>query len=73
MITMEALLVLLIVVLFIIGLVLGGIQTFQRHWIVALLLLLFFTPIWICWALIENFLPTPVKKPFDITVTHRYK
>jgi hypothetical protein len=70
---MEALLVLLIVVLFIIGLVSGGIQTFQRQWVVALVLLVFFTPVWICWALIENFLPTPVKTPIDITVTHRYK
>ena len=70
---MEALLFLLIVVLFIIGLVSGGIQTFQRQWVVALLLFLFFTPIWICWALIENFLPAPVKTPIDITVTHRYK
>ena len=70
---MEALVGLVILVLFIIGLVSGGIQTFQRHWVVALALLLFFTPIWICWALIENFLPAPVKTPIDITVTHRYK
>lgn len=70
---MEAIVGLVILVLFIAGLIVGGIQTFQRNWILSLLLFCFFGPVWMCWALIENFLPKPVKKPIDITVTHIYK
>jgi uncharacterized membrane protein YqjE len=32
----------------------GGFRTFRRDWLIATLLLLLFTPVWILWALIEN-------------------
>lgn len=59
---------LLVVIAFVIMLVRGGIQSFKRNWIAALLLLLFFTPAWIIWALVENFLDEPVQQPIVINV-----
>ena len=46
----------------------GGIQTFQRNWIVAIVLLLFLTPFWFVWALVEIFMEKPVKKPIEVNV-----
>ena len=37
------------------ALIRGGIKTFQRNWILALLMLLFVGPVWVCWAIIEIF------------------
>lgn len=34
----------------------GAIRTFRRNWIAALLLMLFFTGIWMIWAFIELFI-----------------
>ena len=70
---MEALLGLIFIVAIIVGLIVGGIQTFQRNWVVALLLLIFITPIWTCWAIVEIFLPKPVKQPVHVVITHQYK
>jgi hypothetical protein len=39
----------------------GGVKTFQRNWILALILLIFLTGIWILWALVECF-TGPVKQ-----------
>lgn len=44
-----------IVVVVIIGLIKGGIKTFQRNWIAALLILILLTPIWMIWAFVELF------------------
>lgn len=44
----------------------GGIQTFQRNWILALILLVFLTPLWACWAIVEVFLPKPKKEPMVV-------
>ena len=41
----------------------GGIQTFQRNWILSIIMLIFLFPIWVGWALVEIFLPKPVKQP----------
>jgi len=41
----------------------GGIQTFQRNWILSVIMLIFLFPIWVGWALFEIFLPKPVKQP----------
>lgn len=60
-----AILILLVTIALIIK---GGIRTFQRNWVAALLLLLFVGPIWTCWAIIELFLPAPVKQPTTIEV-----
>lgn len=57
------LLVLLAIVFLVIK---GGIQTFQRNWILAILLLIFLSPIWVGWALVEVFLPKPVKQPIMV-------
>ena len=46
----------------------GGIQTFQRNWILALLMLIFLAPIWVCWAIVEIFLPKPVKQPTEVII-----
>lgn len=54
----------ILAVLFI--LIKGGIQTFQRNWVVAILLLIFLFPIWVGWALVEIFLPKPVKQPIMV-------
>ena len=47
-------------ILVVIVLVLGGaIQTFRRQPIVAILCVIFLLPIWIIWAFVEIFLPAP--------------
>lgn len=58
-------------ILFIIfvGLWIGGaIQTFQRNWVAALLLLLILTPIWAIWAFFEIFMTKPEKQPIVVHV-----
>ena len=45
----------IIFVVIIVALIRGGIKTFQRNWILALLMLLFLGPIWVLWAIIEIF------------------
>lgn len=45
----------IIILAILIGLIKGGIKTFQRNWIAALLLLLLLTPIWMIWAIVEIF------------------
>ena len=58
-----------IVTLVILGLWIGGaIQTFQRNWVAALLLLLILTPIWAIWAFIEIFMTKPEKQPIVVHV-----
>ena len=42
-------------IVIIVGLIRGGIKTFQRNWILALLMLLFIGPLWVCWAIVEIF------------------
>ena len=41
--------------LIIVALIRGGIKTFQRNWILSLLMLLFLGPLWVCWAIVEIF------------------
>ncbi len=50
-----ALLGALILVSILIVVFVGAVKTFKRNWIIALLLLIFLTPIWVIWALIELF------------------
>ena len=48
------------VILVLIVLLLGGaIQTFRRQPVVAILCVIFLFPIWIIWAFVEIFLPGP--------------
>ena len=49
-------LALLIGVLFLLG---GAIQTFRRQPVVAILCIIFLLPVWIIWAIVEVFLPRP--------------
>ena len=51
----------------------GGIRTFQRNWILALLLILFLGPIWVIWALVENVLDRPVKEPIMVNIINQQK
>ena len=48
----------LVVILLFLG---GAIQTFRRNWIVALLLIIFLTPLWTCWAIVEIFMGDPAQ------------
>ena len=48
--------VILIGILFLLG---GVVQTFQRQPIVAILCVIFLFPIWIIWCIVEVFLPKP--------------
>ena len=43
------------------ALISGAIKTFKRNWILALILLLLLTPIWLIWAFIEMFTGEIVK------------
>lgn len=55
----------IIVALVIAGLVLvftGGIRTFKRNWLLALLTFLFLAPIWLAWAFVELFIDPPKPK-----------
>lgn len=45
----------LVLIVIVAGLIRGGIKTFQRNWILALLMLLFLGPLWVCWAIVEIF------------------
>jgi len=65
---MDAFIGLLVLLGILYVLIFGGIQTFQRNWILALLMLLFLTPIWVCWAFVEVFLDKPTKKPMEVNV-----
>ena len=64
--TIGAMVALLILVVMLLVLIKGGIQTFHRNWFIALILLLAFTPLWVCWAIVEAFLPKP--KPQELVV-----
>jgi len=59
---------LLILLAILILLIKGGIQTFQRNWAVAILMLIFVFPLWLCWALVEVFLPKPIKQPIEVKI-----
>ncbi|MEM7270946.1 MAG: hypothetical protein AAF401_17035 [Pseudomonadota bacterium] len=49
-------LAILVIILFLLG---GAIQTFRRQPVVAILCVIFLLPIWIIWAIVEVFLPRP--------------
>lgn len=50
--------VIIVVILVMLG---GAIQTFQRQPIVAILCIIFLFPIWVIWAIVEVILPKPSK------------
>lgn len=60
--------ILAIAILF--GLIKGAVQTFQRNWFVALVLVIVLPPIWVFWVLFEIFLPTPQTRPIEVHVTN---
>jgi hypothetical protein len=51
----------IVVIIIIIALIKGAVKTFQRNWILALILLLILTPIWLIWAFVEMFTSEIVK------------
>lgn len=69
---MEDLLALIVLVAILIVLIKGGIQTFQRNWILAIIMLIFLTPIWFIWAFVEVFLSKPVKEPIVVHIKNVY-
>ena len=50
--------VVIVVILVMLG---GAVQTFQRQPVVAILCIIFLFPIWIIWAIVEVVLPKPSK------------
>lgn len=48
--------VVIVIILVMLG---GAIQTFQRQPIVAILCIIFLFPIWVIWAIVEVILPKP--------------
>lgn len=50
--------VIIVIILVMLG---GAVQTFQRQPVVAILCVIFLFPIWILWAIVEIFLPKPSK------------
>ena len=66
--TGQEILVLIVVLVLFFAFLGGMIQTFQRNWIAALLLLIFLSPLWLCWAIVEMFLPKPGKKVIYVEV-----
>ena len=68
---MESVILVIIVLATLYVAIRGGIQTFQRNWIAAIILLLFLTPFWLIWALAEIFMDKPVKAPLEVSVTHK--
>jgi hypothetical protein len=69
---MEDLLALIIIIVFLIAIIKGGIQTFQRNWILAIIMLIFLTPIWFIWAFVEVFLSKPEKEPIVVHIKNVY-
>lgn len=53
--TLGVLIGLILVIVLFFALIIGGVKTFKRNWIAALILLIFLFPIWIIWAIIEVF------------------
>lgn len=68
---MESVILLGIVLLTLYIAIKGGIQTFQRNWIAAILLLLFLTPFWLIWAFAELFMDKPVKQPIQVNIVDK--
>ena len=67
--TTLGIIAIVVILAILVGLFKGAVKTFQRNWIVALILLLVVTPIWAIWAFVEIFtgdinnstpLPNPV-------------
>jgi len=63
---MEELIGLLVLLAILVIVIKGGIQTFQRNWILAIIMLLLLTPIWVVWAIVEIFMDKPVKQPIQV-------
>jgi hypothetical protein len=58
----------LLFILFLIGLAYGSFKAFQRNWLAALLLLLFFMPGLMIWAIFEWFTGPVVRQPIDVRI-----
>lgn len=52
----------ILILVIVVALIKGGIKTFQRNWIAALVFLIILTPIWAIWAFIELFTGDIVKE-----------
>lgn len=63
---MEGLIGLLVLLAILFIVIKGGIQTFQRNWILAIIMLLVLSPVWVVWAIVEIFLDKPVKQPIMV-------
>ena len=65
---MEDVIALVVLLVILIVIIRGGIQTFQRNWILAIIMLIFLTPLWFIWAFVEIFLDKPKKEPIVVRV-----
>jgi len=67
---MEILLAFFLLTLVLTVLIYGSFKAFQRNWLAALLLLLFFMPGFIAWALIECFTEPVKPKVYNIRIVN---
>ncbi len=51
-----------IAIVVVIGVLKGAARTFRRNWVLALILIVLLTPIWLIWAMIEALAGPPTKK-----------
>ena len=58
--------ILVVALIFLIFFIGGAIQTFQRNWVVALLLMFIVFPAWFCWAFVEMFLSKPQEEIYRV-------
>jgi len=69
---MEDVIALVVLLVILIVIIRGGIQTFQRNWILAIIMLIFLTPLWFIWAFVEIFLDKPKKEPIVVHIKNVY-
>ena len=67
---MDAGLAGLLLILILFAMIYGGIKTFQRNWILALILLIFLSGVWMLWALVECFTGPVQPKVYNVRVVN---
>jgi hypothetical protein len=67
---MEFALVSLFLFASVFAIIYGGIKTFRRNWILALILLLLLTGIWVIWAIVECFTSAVPSHVYNVNVVN---
>lgn len=53
-------------IIVVVGILKGAARTFRRNWVLALILIVLLTPIWLIWAMIEALAGPPTKKTAQV-------